>query len=62
MRNSRYESVLANIRTFIAFRNDHAAWGGNYCSVTLQVKPAWSGIFQNYLRSSDWLPAWMPIA
>ena len=37
MRNSRYESVLANIRTFIAFRNDHAARGGNYCSVTLQV-------------------------
>jgi MoaA/NifB/PqqE/SkfB family radical SAM enzyme len=37
MQNSRYESVVENIRTFIAVRNDHAARGGNYCSVTLQL-------------------------
>jgi len=37
MRNSRMESVLDNLRTFIAIRDEHADQGGNYCSVTLQV-------------------------
>ena len=37
MRNSRMESVLENLRSFIAIRDAHAAQGGNYCSVTLQV-------------------------
>jgi MoaA/NifB/PqqE/SkfB family radical SAM enzyme len=37
MQNSRFESVIENVRTFIAVRDNHAATGGNYCSVTLQV-------------------------
>jgi len=37
MAHSRFESVIANIRSFIATRDDHAARGDNYCSVTLQV-------------------------
>jgi MoaA/NifB/PqqE/SkfB family radical SAM enzyme len=37
MRNTRFESVLGNIRAFIDARDEYAARGGNYCSVTLQV-------------------------
>lgn len=37
MRNTRIETVVENIRTFVRFRDEHAATGGNYCSVTLQL-------------------------
>ena len=37
MRGSRWEQVVENIRTFVAVRDDHAARGGNRCSITLQV-------------------------
>jgi MoaA/NifB/PqqE/SkfB family radical SAM enzyme len=37
MLQSRLESALSNIRTFISVRDEHAARGGNYCSVTLQT-------------------------
>lgn len=37
MRQSSLKSVVPNIRTFISARDEHAAQGGNYCSVTLQV-------------------------
>lgn len=37
MRQSKLEIVLENIRTFVALRDEVAAAGGNYCSVTLQL-------------------------
>jgi len=37
MRHTNLDSVLGNIRAFIAARDEQAAKGGNYCSVTLQV-------------------------
>lgn len=37
MRNTDLDTVLGNIRAFIAARDEQAARGGNYCSVTLQV-------------------------
>jgi len=37
MRNSNWEQVNANLRVFIRIRNAHAAQGGNYCRVTLQL-------------------------
>ena len=37
MLGSNWERVLANVRTFIAVRDEHAAGGGNRCRVTLQL-------------------------
>ena len=37
MLGSRWEEVLANVRSFIAVRNAHAAEGGNRCRVTFQL-------------------------
>jgi MoaA/NifB/PqqE/SkfB family radical SAM enzyme len=37
MRNTRLETVLENIKNFVRLRDEHAATGGNYCSVTLQL-------------------------
>ena len=37
MLGSRWETVVDNVRTFIAVRNRHAAQGGNRCRVTLQI-------------------------
>lgn len=37
MLGSRWEEVLANLRTFIAVRDEHAASGGHRCRVTLQL-------------------------
>jgi len=37
MLGSRWEKVLANLRQFIAVRDDQAASGGNRCRVTLQL-------------------------
>ncbi len=37
MQQTRLESVLENLRTFIRLRDEQAASGGNYCSVTLQL-------------------------
>lgn len=37
MVGSHWESMLENVRTFIAVRNEHAAHGGNRCRVTLQL-------------------------
>ncbi len=37
MVGTRWEAVLANLRTFIAVRDAHAAEGGNRCRVTLQL-------------------------
>lgn len=37
MLGARWETVLANARTFIAVRDAHAASGGNRCRVTFQL-------------------------
>jgi glycosyltransferase involved in cell wall biosynthesis/MoaA/NifB/PqqE/SkfB family radical SAM enzyme len=37
MQNTRLETVLENVRTFVALRDELATQGGNYCSITLQV-------------------------
>ncbi len=37
MRGTRWERVLANVRTFIRVRDEHAATGGNRCRVTFQL-------------------------
>ena len=37
MVGSSWETVLENVRTFIAVRDDHAAQGGNRCRVTFQL-------------------------
>lgn len=37
MRNTRLQPVLGNIQRFVALRDELAAAGGNYCSVTLQL-------------------------
>lgn len=37
MLGTQWEKVLDNIKHFIAIRNEHAADGGNYCQVTLQL-------------------------
>ena len=37
MLGARWETVLENVRTFIAVRDEHAARGGNRCRVTLQL-------------------------
>lgn len=37
MLGSQWEKVLSNLEKFIAVRNEHAALGGNYCRVTLQL-------------------------
>lgn len=37
MFGTRWESVVENVRTFVAVRDDHAAAGGNYCRVTFQA-------------------------
>jgi glycosyltransferase involved in cell wall biosynthesis/MoaA/NifB/PqqE/SkfB family radical SAM enzyme len=37
MPGTRWEQVLANVRTFIAVRDAHAAAGGNRCRVTFQL-------------------------
>lgn len=37
MVGSNWETVLANVRTFIAVRDAHAAEGGNRCRVTFQL-------------------------
>jgi glycosyltransferase involved in cell wall biosynthesis/MoaA/NifB/PqqE/SkfB family radical SAM enzyme len=37
MIGSSWETVLANVRTFIAVRDEHAAAGGNRCRVTFQL-------------------------
>jgi MoaA/NifB/PqqE/SkfB family radical SAM enzyme len=37
MQHTRLDSVLQNIRTFVQLRDQLAAAGGNYCSVTLQL-------------------------
>lgn len=37
MIGSQWESVLENLRSFIAVRDDHARAGGNRCRITLQL-------------------------
>lgn len=37
MVNNDFEQNMRDLRTFINIRNEHAASGGNYCSVTLQM-------------------------
>lgn len=37
MLGSRWEKVLNNLEKFIVIRNEHAAAGGNYCQLTLQL-------------------------
>ena len=37
MRGTRWERVLANVRTFIRVRDEHAVRGGNRCRVTFQL-------------------------
>ena len=37
MLNSSWETVLENVRTFIAVRDEHAVRGGNRCRVTFQL-------------------------
>jgi glycosyltransferase involved in cell wall biosynthesis/MoaA/NifB/PqqE/SkfB family radical SAM enzyme len=37
MVGSTWENVLANVRTFIGVRDDHAAGGGNRCRITFQL-------------------------
>ena len=37
MLGTRWETVLENVRTFIAVRDEHAAGGGNRCRVTFQL-------------------------
>jgi len=37
MRKSKFSTQLANLKAFIKVRNQIAAEGGNYCSVTLQM-------------------------
>lgn len=37
MLGTRWERVLANVRTFIRVRDEHAATGGNRCRVTFQL-------------------------
>ena len=37
MLGNRWETVLENVRTLIAVRDDHAAHGGNRCRVTFQL-------------------------
>jgi MoaA/NifB/PqqE/SkfB family radical SAM enzyme len=37
MIGSQWESVLENLRTFIAVRDDHGRAGGNRCRITLQL-------------------------
>ncbi|MEW9824168.1 MAG: radical SAM protein [Candidatus Symbiodolus clandestinus] len=37
MRGTRWEKVLNNLKTLIAWRDQVAAAGGNYCQVTLQL-------------------------
>ena len=37
MQGSSWDTALANVRTFIAVRDAHAARGGNRCRVTLQL-------------------------
>ena len=37
MLNSNWETVLDNVRTFIAVRDEHALRGGNRCRVTFQL-------------------------
>jgi MoaA/NifB/PqqE/SkfB family radical SAM enzyme len=37
MVNSRRETVLENIRIFVSMRDEWAATGGNYCSVSMQT-------------------------
>lgn len=37
MVGNQYQKGIEKLRTFIKFRNAHAAGGGNYCSVTLQM-------------------------
>ena len=37
MLNSNWETVLENVRTFIAVRDEHAGRGGNRCRVTFQL-------------------------
>jgi MoaA/NifB/PqqE/SkfB family radical SAM enzyme len=37
MRGTRWDDVLENVRSFVGVRDAHAASGGNYCRVTLQV-------------------------
>jgi glycosyltransferase involved in cell wall biosynthesis/MoaA/NifB/PqqE/SkfB family radical SAM enzyme len=37
MRGSDWAQIIENIRAFLAVRDEHAAQGGNRCSVTLQV-------------------------
>jgi MoaA/NifB/PqqE/SkfB family radical SAM enzyme len=37
MLGARFEDVLANVRAFVAVRDEHAAAGGNRCRVTFQL-------------------------
>ncbi len=37
MQGTRWETVLENVRNFIAVRDEHAAGGGNRCRVTFQL-------------------------
>eukprot|EP01006_Ploeotia_vitrea_P028542 TRINITY_DN61215_c0_g1_i2.p2 TRINITY_DN61215_c0_g1~~TRINITY_DN61215_c0_g1_i2.p2 ORF type:complete len:320 (+),score=33.91 TRINITY_DN61215_c0_g1_i2:1565-2524(+) len=37
MKNTNWEKVLQNVKTFIRIRDEHAAQGGNRCRVTFQL-------------------------
>ncbi|MDE0953782.1 MAG: radical SAM protein [Candidatus Poseidoniales archaeon] len=37
MINNDFEKNMEDLRTFVKIRDEHAASGGNYCSVTLQI-------------------------
>ena len=49
MLGSNWETVLENVRTFIAVRDDHARRGGNRCRVTFQL----TFMEVNYLELPD---------